>query len=117
MLRAGYAKVYLPDAAVIHSHEYSALGWMRRSFDEARAVHEMYGYVEPLAVRRNALKLWGSVGGDWRWARRTGKADPLLLARSSAHHALRLLGAILGSRSRQLPASMARSLSLEDRAR
>ena len=117
MLRAGYAKVYLPDAAVIHSHEYSALGWMRRSFDEARAVHEMYGYVEPLAIRRNALKLWGSVGGDWRWARRAGTSDPLLLARSTNHHLLRLLGAILGGRSRQLPASMARSLSLEDRAR
>ena len=87
---------------------------MRRSFDEARAVHEMYGYVEPLAIRRNALKLWGSVGGDWRWARRAGTSDPLLLARSTNHHLLRLLGAILGGRSeRQLPASMARSLSLE----
>ena len=39
MLRAGYAKAYLPDAAVIHSHEYSGRRWLKRSFDEGRALH------------------------------------------------------------------------------
>ena len=37
MLRAGYAKVLRPGAAVVHSHDYSAWEWLRRSFDEARA--------------------------------------------------------------------------------
>ena len=54
MLRAGYAKVYLPTAAVIHSHEYSGWGWLRRSFDEAGALHEIYGFAETLEVRRLA---------------------------------------------------------------
>ena len=40
MLRAGFAKVYMPDAAVVHSHEYSAWQWLRRSFDESRAIAE-----------------------------------------------------------------------------
>ena len=29
MLRAGYAKVFVPDAAVVHSHEYTLTEWLR----------------------------------------------------------------------------------------
>ena len=68
MLRAGYAKVYVPDAAVVHSHEYSTWQWLRRSFDEARAMREVYGWA-PGRTRR-ARNLRGNVTGDWRWARR-----------------------------------------------
>src|SRR3954471_8947673 len=52
MLRAGYAKVYVPDAAVVHSHEYTTLENLRRAFDEWRGLHDIYGYVEPLSARR-----------------------------------------------------------------
>ena len=42
MLRAGYAKVYMPDAAVVHSHEYSpaavAAAQLRRGTGGARGV-------------------------------------------------------------------------------
>ena len=41
MLAAGYAKVYRPDAAVIHSHDYSPLDQLRRSFDEWRGLREV----------------------------------------------------------------------------
>ena len=76
MLRAGFAKVYVPDAAVIHSHEYSPLGWLRRSFDEARAMREVYGWAQPADPRPLALALRGSVGGDWRWASARGSTAP-----------------------------------------
>ena len=56
MLRAGYAKVYVPDAAVIHSHEYSPGEWLRRSFDEARAVAEVYGFALGRPGRRCAQR-------------------------------------------------------------
>ena len=118
MLRAGYAKVYLPDAAVIHSHEYSAWNWLRRSFDEARALREVYGLVEPLEARRTALQVWGLVGADWRYvgaASTTARRPPSLLARSAAHHALRVTGSLLGSRADRLPGALARRLSLERR--
>ena len=69
MMRAGYAKVFLPDAAVIHSHDYSGWQWLRRSFDEARALHEVYGFAEPFHPWRVLLKIWGLVGADWRWSR------------------------------------------------
>lgn len=119
MLRAGYAKVYVPGAAVIHSHEYSGWDWLRRSFDEARALREVYGFVEPLDARRTPLKVWGLVGADWRFARgadgvaaRTPRAAGLL-ARSAVHHSLRVAGAVLGSRADRIPGALARRLSLE----
>lgn len=123
MLRAGYAKVYVPDASVIHSHEYSGREWLRRSFDEARAVNEVYGLVEPSGVRRTALKVWGSVGADWRWARAHGPVGPprpgqaLVLATSLRHHLMRTAGAALGARASRLPDSAVRRLSLEGRGR
>lgn len=116
MLRAGFAKVYLPDAAVIHSHDYSSWNWFRRSFDEARAMAEIYGVLEPLEWRRTTLKLWGLVGADWRWARtHYRRADPRLLVHSTCHHVVRTVGAILGARASRLPAALVPRLSLEGR--
>ncbi len=67
MLRAGFAKVYVPDAAVVHSHEYSLWQWLRRSFDEARAMRDVYDWVAgPRVVARNFR---GNVMADWRWVR------------------------------------------------
>jgi rhamnosyltransferase len=119
MLRAGYAKVFIPDAAVIHSHEYSSWDWLRRSFDESRALREVYGLVEPLDAKRAPLKVWGLVGADWRFARRPGRAGGRpaggLLATSALHHSLRVAGAVLGSRADRLPGMLVRALSLEGR--
>ncbi|MHB8689917.1 MAG: glycosyltransferase family 2 protein [Solirubrobacteraceae bacterium] len=100
MLRAGYAKVYEPRAAVIHSHDYSLAGWFRRSYEEARALRELYGHVEPLGFKQTPLKLWGLVGADWRWARTHAaeRRSRLLLPRAAAHHAARISGAVIGSR-------------------
>jgi rhamnosyltransferase len=114
MLRAGYAKVYTPEAAVIHSHEYSGWEWLRRSFDEARALRAVYGFVEPVAP----LKVWGLVGADWRFAggvRGAPRPGAGLLARSTVHHAARATGAVLGSRADRLPPALALRLSLESR--
>ena len=117
MLRAGYAKVYVPDARVIHSHEYSNWDWLRRSFDEARAMHEIYGVDPPGRWRRVAAGVWGLVGADMRWARRSGRpARPLrLLGQSVALHTMRGAGTLLGSRAHRLPAAATRRFSLEGR--
>ena len=119
MLRAGYAKVFLPDAGVIHSHDYSGWGWLRRSFDEARAVEEVYAFAPPLQLSRNALQVRGLVGADWRWARRSGQGRPSvrLLALSLGHHTLRTAGTLLGARARRLPDAVVRRLSLEQRSK
>jgi glycosyltransferase involved in cell wall biosynthesis len=117
MLRAGYAKVYVPGASVIHSHEYSYGDWLRRSFDETRAMHEIYGFDQPRHWRGAALGVWGLVGADLRWARRSGRpARPLrLLGRSLTLHTMRAAGTMLGTRAHRLPRTAVRRLSLEGR--
>jgi glycosyltransferase involved in cell wall biosynthesis len=122
MLRAGYPKVYLPDAAVIHSHDYSSWDWLRRSFDEARAMRELYDFSEPGDLRHAAATTWGQVGADWRWLKRncrSGERRELvtLLLHSAGHRLLRGVGAMLGARADQLPEAAVKRLSLEGRGR
>jgi glycosyltransferase involved in cell wall biosynthesis len=117
MLRAGYAKVYVPDAAVIHSHEYSPARWLRRSFDEARAVRGVYGFAMD---GRGALRsLRGGVAGDWRWARErgdgAGRPAVSVLGASVLYHGARATGTLLGGHAAQLPPSLVARLSLEGR--
>jgi len=121
MLRAGLAKVYVPEAAVIHSHDYSTLGWVRRSFDEARGLRDVYGWVEPVRPATVARNLWGRVGADLHWFR-TGAPDARpwgdmawLLARSTVHHGARAIGTVLGGRAERLSPRLVERLSLEGR--
>jgi rhamnosyltransferase len=121
MMRAGFAKVFLPDAPVIHSHEYSNWGWFQRAFDEGRALQAIYGWREPLGPRATALNVWGRVGADWRWARAQGAgprgaAAPSYLARATLHEVARTVGSALGTRADHLPPSVSRRLSRERRA-
>ncbi len=93
-LRAGYAKAYVPAAAVVHSHTYTPSQELRRAFDEWRALLEVYGWRRPLHPRHLARELRGV---------------------PSAHNVLRLTGAVLGSRADRLPPGLRRRLSLEGR--
>ncbi len=119
MLRAGYAKAFVPDAAVLHSHDYSASEQLRRCFDEWRGLREVYGWREPASPARIARNLRGELGaarrelmgGGVRPARRRAT-----LAALGAHHVTRTAGALLGSRAETLPPWARRRLSLERRA-
>jgi GT2 family glycosyltransferase len=121
MLRAGYAKVYVPDAAVMHSHEYSPWQWLRRSFDEARAVQEIYGDVPAGTVRSAGLSMRGSVAADVRWVRTRSPATSssrtatTTLARAAVHHGARAAGTVLGANASRLPDAVTERLSLERR--
>ena len=67
MLRAGYAKAYVPRRAVLHSHDYTPAEELRRCFDEWRGLREVYGWREPaLAAHPAHAQLRGELG----WARR-----------------------------------------------
>jgi GT2 family glycosyltransferase len=115
MLRAGYAKAYVPDAAVLHSHEYSTSDQLRRCFDEWRGLREVYGFKEPASPRHVARKLRGEIGAARRAARiEVGTSAPV--AALTRHHVVRLAGALLGSRAGMLPSRARRWLSLEGRA-
>lgn len=135
MLRAGYAKVFVPAAGVFHSHEYGWLEQLRRSFDEGRGLREVYGWREPaspgyvlsqlrgemaLARHGQAFRPGAAAAGrasgpeQAEGASRTwpGAAPAGLAARRAA----RLIGGILGSRAGALPAWARGRLSLERRS-
>jgi GT2 family glycosyltransferase len=113
MLRAGYAKAYVPNAAVIHSHDYTALAQFRRVFDEWRALHEVHGWVQPLEPLNTLLKLQSEVRRDLRGLppRRLAREAP----RSVRHWTVRAAGSIAGSRADRLPPPVRAWCSLERR--
>jgi len=119
MLRAGYAKAYVPEAAVVHSHEYSSLQELRRSFDEWRGLREVYGWREPARPAELVRRMRGELAD----ARRVIAGRPLdraarraTLAAVTRRHVVRLVGAMLGSRADRLPGAVRRRLSLERRS-
>jgi GT2 family glycosyltransferase len=129
MLRAGYAKAYVPDAAVLHSHAYTPSQELRRCFDEWRGLREVYGWCEPVSPVHLARRLRGELGFARRELDRqsvsasgsaSGPVSPserrATLAAITRHHVVRLTGALLGSRADRLPARVRRRLSLEGRA-
>jgi rhamnosyltransferase len=110
LLRAGHAKAWVPDAAVLHSHDYGPLGQLRRSFDEARALHELYGWQTAGSPRA----VLGTIRAE---VRKDRAFEPGGARQSLGYHGARAVGAALGTRSARLPSAARRRLSLEGRAR
>ena len=118
MLHAGFAKVFVPDAAVEHAHDYAPLAQFRRSFDEWRGLHEVHGWVQPLNPARTLLTIQSQVRADLRSLRGRGVPPGVLgseLVRSVRHWTVRAAGAAAGSRADRLPAGVRRWCSLERR--
>jgi glycosyltransferase involved in cell wall biosynthesis len=118
MLAAGYAKVYRPDAPVIHWHDYNSLQLLRRSFDEWRGLREVHGIVASGGPVAGALTVQRNVRDDLRFMRAEGlRASRLVRGAGSsvAYHCARQLGGALGARSDKVPARLRAHLSLEAR--
>jgi GT2 family glycosyltransferase len=119
MLRAGYAKAYVPDAAVVHSHDYTGVQELRRCFDEWRGLLEVYGWREPVSPLHLARKLRGELGFARRELHRQGisrSQQRAILCAVAVRCMVRLKGELLGSHADRLPAPVCRRLSLEGRA-
>jgi GT2 family glycosyltransferase len=119
MLRAGFAKAFVPDAAVLHSHAYTTGQELRRCFDEWRGLREVYGWREPSSPAYLATRLRGELVFARRELarRRMQPAERRAMLRAiTRHHVVRLAGALLGSRADRLPGWARRGLSLERRA-
>jgi glycosyltransferase involved in cell wall biosynthesis len=72
LVEAGWAKVYHPRAAVIHSHDYPPARFLRRYFDEFRGMREVLGHREPAGPKRTVWAVRGLAGADKRWLRSHG---------------------------------------------
>src|SRR5581483_985772 len=118
MLEAGWSKVYHPGAAVLRAHDYGAVEFMRRYFDEYRGLRDSNGHVEPFGVLATARFMRTHVGADYRWMAEQGMGAgerTRWAARSAVHHGGRRVFSALGSRSDRLPAALRGALSLEGR--
>ena len=118
MLDAGWAKVYHPGAGVLHAHDYGAVEFMRRYFDEYRGLRASTGHLEPVELLAGSRHVAGAVAADRRWMAERGIGGAELTrwtTRSLVHHGGRKVFAALGSRAERLPAPLQRRLSLEGR--
>ncbi|MGH2837880.1 MAG: glycosyltransferase family 2 protein, partial [Thermoleophilaceae bacterium] len=118
LIEAGYAKVFHPEARVLHSHGYPPGQFFKRYFDEFRSLREVLGHVQPWGPRTTLWDVRGLVGADKRWLEQQGVTGLDLvspLAVSTRHWAIRMAGAIAGTRADRLPAPVRRRLSLEGR--
>lgn len=100
------AAVFVPDAVVVHGHDYGRVERLRRYFDEFRALHELEGWRAPISPRI----MLGTVRAEMRKDRAAN------LDSSFSWYAARVLGAALGTRADRLPAFARRALSAERRA-
>lgn len=119
LIEAGYAKVYHPGARVLHSHDYPPLAFLRRYFDEFRSLREVLGFKQPWGPKRTLWDVRGLVGADKRWLQEQGVRGGALvraLLVSGRHHAIRMAGAISGTRADRLPGPLRKVLSLEGRS-
>jgi glycosyltransferase involved in cell wall biosynthesis len=119
MLAAGYAKAYEPDAAVVHSHDYSPLELFGRLFDEFRALREVHGHVEEAGPRHTLGTVRRQVARDRAFLRSEGVAGAALdrgTLESLRFYAIRASAAALGTRADRLPAPLRRTLSRDGRA-
>jgi O-antigen biosynthesis protein len=118
LIEAGYAKVYHPRAAVMHSHDYPPGTWLRRYFDEFRSLREVLGHVQRWGPKTTMWDIRGLAGADKRWLRARGVHGHRLvrpLASSLRHHTIRTAGSIIGSRADRVPRALRRHMSLEGR--
>lgn len=116
LLAAGWLKVYHPDAAVLHAHDFPTVEFMRRYFDEYRGLRGSVGHVESFGLRSGVRDVTALVGRDRAWMAAQDMPAPARLrwtARSVTHHAGRKVFATLGSHGHRLPAPVQRRLSRE----
>ena len=113
-----WRKVYHPRAAVLHAHDYGALEFMRRYFDEYRGLRETIDHVEGFGVRSTLRDVRALVAADRRFMVERGlspRERARWTARATIHHVGRKVFSAAGSRAAALPAATQRALSLERR--
>jgi rhamnosyltransferase len=118
MLGAGLAKAYVPEAAVVHSHEYRGLGGLRRTYDDFSALREVHGLREPLSPRWIAARVRNDVAAERAALAREGVHGRALDAATLdalRYHAQRALGRSLGTNADRLPGPLRARLSREGR--
>ena len=109
VLFAGMALAYEPEAAVYHSHSYSAADAFRRFFDSGASAERSYvgdGSESKTALRRAGARY---ARGEVAWLWRTGQRRWIPYA--ALYELAKFTGLQLGRRHRIVPAALKRHLS------
>lgn len=72
MIEAGHAKVFHPGFAVVHSHDYGAIGSFKRYFDDYRGLLEVMGYRTTAGLRTSVRAIIGLTREDRGFLRNEG---------------------------------------------
>lgn len=117
IIEAGYKKAYARDAIVYHSHNYSLIERMQRSFDEAYAFKRLFGYILCRSLREFARSWLGITRRDIIFVRsaRLYRAAPMAVVKMPFDNFMRLLGHFLGSHGERLSKSWRLRLSWDRR--
>jgi rhamnosyltransferase len=108
VLRAGHALVYVPEAAVHHSHRYSVAAAFRRFFDSGVSAERSYAAASngSGALRRAGARY---AKGELAWLWETGQRRWIPYA--AVYELAKFAGLQLGRRHRRLPRSLKRRFS------
>lgn len=115
IIEAGYGKAYADDARVFHSHNYSVIELGRRSFDEANALFNLFGYRLCPNVRQLVGHfLWGTYGDfAYSWHNKALLKHGLWLAKSPFLNLSRQLGFYCGERAHKIDPWLRNRISLD----
>jgi len=72
IIERGYRKAFAYDSIVYHSHDYGFVERLRRSFDEAKAFRELFGYRICRTKRELLVRVIKTTIGDLKVATRKG---------------------------------------------
>jgi glycosyltransferase involved in cell wall biosynthesis len=76
MLELGWLKMFHPEAAVEHAHDYSVINFFRRYFDEYRALNNTLGHQVSASPRAALAETVRAARADGRWAYTHGTRAP-----------------------------------------
>ncbi len=114
IIEAGYAKVYAPEAAVYHSHDFGIFETGQRAYDESRAFHRLFAYTIVPSLLHAARAWLYLCRRNILWTRQTpiSRQEKLsYILEIPFLAAAKMIGAYLGEREAHLPTWLVRKAS------
>lgn len=117
IIAEGYAKAYAPDAIVYHSHEYGVFERLQRSYDEANAFRQLFGYSLCANAAHGLKSVWSLFIRDFLYwkscSKIRGQISPI--AKRLLEDIMLVLGHYMGSHAESIPDTL-RSVISRDKS-